>query len=379
MKVRYLLFILCMAGVLFSCNNAEPLRDVLYFTGTETTPVSKYTIDGPAEIGVTVSASCLVDMDQVISIKADPDKLEAFNEEYGKNYKIVPAENFMLSANSVVLKAGENVSEPLVFSLTKNDDFEEGATYCIPLTISEVSGNLEVLEASRTIYLVLGQTIITTAVNLKNSTYYTVPFEDEASLAALPQCSMEARLCMNGFTESNPFISTVMGIEENFLLRFGDVNIKPNQIQLAGGGYQITGQTMFEKDKWYHVAVVYDGSEIRLYVNGQPDGVIEASRGNIDLTDSYSGGFHIGYSAGGRKLNGIISEVRVWKKALSANEIQNNMCYLAPDNYKDLIAYWRFNDGAEAKTVKDWSGNGWDLNYSGWYAPTWVIGVRCPD
>lgn len=83
MKVRYLLFILCMAGVLFSCNNAEPLRDVLYFTGTEKTPVSKYTIDGPAEIGVTVSASCLADIDQVINIKADPDKLEAFNEEYG--------------------------------------------------------------------------------------------------------------------------------------------------------------------------------------------------------------------------------------------------------------------------------------------------------
>ncbi len=45
---------------------------------------------------------------------------------------------------------------------------------------------------------------------------------------------------MNGWKTTSPFISTVMGIEENFLLRFGDVNIDPNQLQLAGGGYPAT-------------------------------------------------------------------------------------------------------------------------------------------
>lgn len=66
------------------------------------------------------------------------------------------------------------------------------------------------------------------------------------------------------------------------------------------------------------------------------------------------------------------------EKALSVNEIQNNMCFLAPENYKDLIAYWRFNDGSEATVIKDWSGNGWDLKASGG-APEWMEGVRCPE
>lgn len=33
-----------------------------------------------------------------------------------------------------------------------------------------------------------------------------------------------------------------MGVEEEFLLRFGDTTIKPNQIQLAGGGFPVTGK-----------------------------------------------------------------------------------------------------------------------------------------
>lgn len=168
-----------------------------------------------------------------------------------------------------------------------------------------------------------------------------------------------------------------MGLEENFLLRFGDVNIKNNQLQLAGGGFPVTSKTEFELNKWYHVAVVYDGSTIKLYVNGEPDGQTDAPRGPINLCGTGKNTFYIGYSAGGRCFNGAISEVRVWKKALNQMEIQNNMCYVAPDSYPDLIAYWRFNDGAKADVIKDWTGNGWDLKIS--RMPDWVEGVKCPE
>ncbi len=71
-----------------------------------------------------------------------------------------------------------------------------------------------------------------------------------------------------------------------------------------------------------------------------------------------------------------LPEVRVWKKALNQTEIQNNMCYITPDNYKDMIAYWRFNDGADAEVIKDWTGNGWDLSLSGSVTGE---GVKCPE
>lgn len=374
MQTKLILLITLFMTSFSACKNAEDLEDVLYFTGTETSPVSQYTIDGPTDIGITVSSSCLASSEQKINISVATEKLEEYNHTNGKTYKELPEESYKLSSESILLKAGENVSEQLILSLLNTSKFEEGAVYCLPLTISNVEGGMPVLESSRTIYIVLNQTIITQAAASKNM---PIPFEDDPSLASVPQVTMEARVMVTRFASSNPYISTVMGVEEEFLLRFGDVTIKPNQLQLAGGGYPVTAKTEFETNKWYHLAVVFDGSTIKLYVNGELDGQTDAPRGPIVLcgkTDKRR--FCIGGSLNSRLLNGYISEVRVWKKALSQSQIQNNMCYVSPDNYKDMIAYWRFNDGADAEVIKDWTGNGWDINTT---ISNWVEGVKCPE
>lgn len=374
MQTKLILLMTLFITLFSACKNAEDLEDVLYFTGTETSPVSQYTIDGPTDIGITVSSSCLASSEQKINISVATEKLEEYNHTNGKTYKGLPEGSYKLSSESILLKAGENVSEQLILSLLNTSKFEEGAVYCLPLTISNVEGGMPVLESSRTIYIVLNQTIITQAAASKNM---PIPFEDDPSLASVPQVTMEARVMVTKFASSNPYISTVMGVEEEFLLRFGDVTIEPNQLQLAGGGYPVTAKTEFETNKWYHLAVVFDGSTIKLYVNGELDGQTDAPRGPIVLcgkTDKRR--FCIGGSLNSRFLNGYISEVRVWKKALSQSQIQNNMCYVSPDNYKDMIAYWRFNDGADAEVIKDWTGNGWDINTT---ISNWVEGVKCPE
>lgn len=374
MKAKCLLLTMFWVGILSACTNAETFKDVLYFTGTENSLTVKYTVDGPSEIGVTISASCLTMSDQVIRVKVDSDKLEGYNTLYGKKYKMVPTEDYMLSNDEIVLKAGENISKQLIFSLLRVSNFEEGVTYCVPLTITDVTGGMPVLDSSRTIYLVLNQVMVVNAANLSR-TNMQLPFESDPSLAAVPQVTMEARVKVNKFASGSPYISTVMGVEEEFLLRFGDTTIKPNQIQLAGGGFPVTGKTEFEVDKWYHLAVVFDGSTIKLYVNGELDGQVDAPRGPIVLcgkTDKRR--FCIGSSVNSRYLDGSISEVRVWKKALTQNEIQNNMCYISSDYYQDMIAYWRFNEG-EGSVIKDWTGNGWDINKT----LSWTEGVRCPE
>lgn len=374
MQTKLILLITLLMASFSACKNAEDLEDVLYFTGTETSPVSQYTIDGPTDIGITVSSSCVASSEQKINISVATEKLEEYNHTNGKTYKGLPEGSYKLSSESILLKAGENVSEQLILSLLNTSKFEEGAVYCLPLTISNVEGGMPVLESSRTIYIVLNQTIITQAAASKNM---PIPFEDDPSLASVPQVTMEARVMVTKFASSNPYISTVMGVEEEFLLRFGDVTIAPNQLQLAGGGYPVTAKTEFETNKWYHLAVVFDGSTIKLYVNGELDGQTDAPRGPIVLcgkTDKRR--FCIGGSLNSRFLNGYISEVRVWKKALSQSQIQNNMCYVSPDNYKDMIAYWRFNDGADAEVIKDWTGNGWDINTT---ISNWVEGVKCPE
>lgn len=43
----------------------------------------------------------------------------------------------------------------------------------------------------------------------------------------------------------------------------------------------LVGKTKYERGKWYHVAAVYDGKQMRLYVNGQPDGASDEQKGAI--------------------------------------------------------------------------------------------------
>jgi hypothetical protein len=212
--------------------------------------------------------------------------------------------------------------------------------------------------------------------------YFTVPsFQTDPTLASVPNLTLEARVYVNAFQTVNPFISSVIGIEENFLVRFGDVAIQNNQVELAGGlingnKYPVAGNTLFSTGQWYHVAAVYNGSTISVYVNGALDNYTVAEQGGINLTDTYSGGFHVGYSADGRLTNGYVSEARVWTTAQTSAELINNLCYVDPTS-KGLLAYWRFNEVDSAGNVTDLTGHGYTAVAAKKVA--FVAGVKCPN
>src|SRR2546426_12527878 len=79
--------------------------------------------------------------------------------------------------------------------------------------------------------------------------------------------------------------------------------------------------TLFRSDilstnVWYHVALTYDGSIARLYVNG----VLKDSRVyTVSLPDGNL--FHVGEGVSGNRWNGVIDEVRVFSRALTGAEI----------------------------------------------------------
>lgn len=381
-KAKYLFTVLVLiAGFFTGCRKGVDYKPALFFTGTELAPEIQFTIDGPASIGVSVTSSIKVDKDITVNIQISPGLVDTYNENKGTTYEFLPQGSYELETSSIVIKNGSSVSEPAKFSVLSLAGFEEGVTYCVPITITHTDGDIPVLEASRTIYLIIKRTIITKAAVLSPN-YFRVPsFQAATDLASVPRLTMECRILVNQYTTANPFISSVIGIEENFLLRFGDVSIANNQLQLAGGlintkKFPVTSKAFFSTGQWYHVAVVYDGSRISLYVNGVLDNYTDAETGGLNLTDSYSGGFHIGYSAGGRRLNGYISEARVWTRALTATELQNNLCYVDPTS-SGLLAYWRFNGDAQGNNVTDLTGHGHTA--IGASAINWISGVRCPN
>ncbi|MHC4113311.1 MAG: LamG-like jellyroll fold domain-containing protein, partial [Planctomycetota bacterium] len=85
------------------------------------------------------------------------------------------------------------------------------------------------------------------------------------------------------------------------------------------GNWKVLGSINVNDGKWHHVAGVYDGSEISLYVDGILDDSLAAS-GTIATTAHHVwlGG---NVERPGREWNGLLDDVRIYDHALSAAEI----------------------------------------------------------
>ena len=89
---------------------------------------------------------------------------------------------------------------------------------------------------------------------------------------------------------------------------------------------QVMAETNLELNKWYHLAMTYDQKNIKLYLNGkseksQPEtGVIKNSNAPLYLGNSHGSATH----HGGRLFPGIIDEVEIYNKALTAEEIKED-------------------------------------------------------
>ncbi|PJJ61023.1 endo-beta-N-acetylglucosaminidase [Hymenobacter chitinivorans] len=171
--------------------------------------------------------------------------------------------------------------------------------------------------------------------------------------------SMECWLKPTGFKTGSPFISSVMGMEDGAntaLVRLGDANQAANRLQFVmlvnGITRKVNSPTDLTAGTWYHVAATYDGTALRLYLNGQLNASLNAT-GSFVANSNFFLGRNFDNS---RVLNGSLDEVRTWTRALTAAEIQANMCAV-PATTAGLEAYWSFNEGSGLVTL-DQTGHG---------------------
>lgn len=120
--------------------------------------------------------------------------------------------------------------------------------------------------------------------------------------------------------------------------------------------------------KWYNVVGTYDGSTMRMYINGALYGSTSASVSFTTGNTIYMGEGHDGY------LNGYISNVQVYGNALTANQIQ--YAYTtgiggAPVVLSSLVGWWPLNGN-----TYDYSGDGLNATSSAnvIYTSQWTNG-----
>lgn len=86
---------------------------------------------------------------------------------------------------------------------------------------------------------------------------------------------------------------------------------------------QLTSNASTPLDAWTHVAVTYDGVALRHYINGVLDRTTSVS---CAITNTNSRPIRIGANGAGKEvMNGLIDDVRIYARTLTAAEIQADM------------------------------------------------------
>lgn len=216
------------------------------------------------------------------------------------------------------------------------------------------------------------------SISFNGSTQYLNAGQFNLSGNAL---TIEGWVKVNAFKTSFPYISSVAGIEvgdnNSAILRFGDGNLANNKLQftLSFGSSQVklSSTTAFATNTWYHVAAVYDGASMKLYVNG-----IEDASNTVSGNFTANGILYLGRNYdNSRTLNGFLDEFRVWKKALTAQEILDHKCNVAA-NAVGLEANWKMNEGSGIG-VLDATANTHFATMINMTNTNWRTDVACSD
>jgi hypothetical protein len=340
-------------------------KKVILVTGTDSNPLVKFVVeDTPSTYTVTASATDKVTEDVTVTFALDTTLVKTYNAEHKTKYYVIPESAVKLLRTQGVIKAGQAASSGVDVQIVSTEDFKEGRNYMIPITITSIKGgNMEVLQASNTIFLRVSQVIQFKSLNMSNTNLYSCYVAPKEKIINLPNYTFEikcyansnawgtlARLC--NFGPKNDTLPN--------LLRFGENGLDKNSLQWISPGGAIVSTTRFNTEQWYTISLTFDGSVYKMYVNGIKDAELAGTSGTffqrLELGMSWTG------YASSQAFRGRIAEIRLWNRALLTSELQLSICNVDPKS-DGLVAYWKMNEGT-GYIFHDATGNGYDMDWS---------------
>ena len=368
--IRYFVVVL-MVLALAACDSEGDKFDYqkvgLLISGTEQVPVQRFTVDElPAAYAVTVKATRRCAKDVTVHLAIDTALVREYNKTHGTAYYPVPASCVALDDSEVTIKQGEALSTTAQVKVVNTDGFIEGATYVVPVTIRQVTGDGgEVIESSRTIFLQISRIISFYSLENNQNASSNYIFPDD-KMVNLTNYTIEFKVYSYRFGNVGN-IKRVLAIEgkneeEANMFRFGENGSAGGDIlQWVLPGGRCFSSTHFKTNRWYLVSCTYDGATFKMYV----DGVEDAQASGTGKATPFQR-FELGMSWGNYRTSqffqGRLCEVRVWNRALTASEISTGFAGVNAHS-EGLVAYWKMNEG-EGHIFHDATGHGYDMDWT---------------
>lgn len=383
--IKNITAILLMALSLAACNSEGDKFDYgkvgLLITGTEQVPVQRFTVDElPSTYAVTVKATRRTASDVIVRLAIDTALVRTYNAQHGTAFYAVPLSSVKLENNEVTIRQGEALSTTAQVKVVSTDDFIEGATYVIPVTIKQVIGDGgEVIESSRTLLLQISRIISFYSLENNQNASSNYIFPDE-KMVNLSNYTIEFKVFSYRFGKVGD-IKRVLAIEgkneeEANMFRFGENGSAGGDIlQWVLPGGRCFSSTHFKTNRWYLVSCTYDGATFKMYVDGVEDAQASGS-GKVTPFQRFELGMSWGNYRNSQFYQGRLCEVRVWDRALTASEIAMGFAGVNAHS-EGLVAYWKMNEG-EGHIFHDATGHGYDMDWTDTWRDDREDGVLVP-
>jgi hypothetical protein len=365
-KSLYLATLLAASfGAMTSCQDSyENVGDDNKIWDPSDERVSLTLLDGKADVvtkKLNVNMAAPVDYEVKVTYGVTPEKLEEYKAIYGGQPELLPEENYNFDENKATIFPGGVTSSDASITFSGILSLDDSKVYVLPVSI--VNTPVPALASRTTTYFVFrGAALINTVANMTGTCLRFVNEGQTPMLGNLRQLTFECLIRPDAFTNQ---LSTLMGIEGDWLIRIGDAGVPSNQIQLASSRNVTDPAWQLETGKWTFVTLTYDGDtgEVNVYFNGVKKGETKKSRSEtVDWNvASEDRACYIGYAYDtNRDFMGDMSEVRVWNRVLTPADLaERNHFYSVRPDADGLVLYLKFDEGA-GNYIHDYA-NGYDM------------------
>lgn len=219
-----------------------------------------------------------------------------------------------------------HIINPYRFSTVANTTLKTGLVSCWELnessgaTATDANGAINLSYNGNPSYSQTTLTNLGTSISLDASDDY-IGSSTSTSLRPTSSTGLSISLWMRPADVSSyhgGFGMSLSGYARGYILDYTYQSIN-FQVGYNSSWAYATSNSAPSNDTWYHCVGTWDGSKVRIYVNGTL-GTRQDNQTNIDYTSTT---FEIGRYPGnnGNKFSGKVDQVAVWSKVLSSDEV----------------------------------------------------------